>query len=356
MKIALVTAQSAGGIGRHVASLVPELVGRGHRVALFAPEETRRFGASESGAEFITFEISPGLRPIRDLFVARRLGQLTRGYDLIHAHGIRAGFVGALAARGRRKCVVTIHNRVFEGGLTRRFAAALVDLVIARLSDARIFVSADLEASSSRGGKTLVLPAVPKSGKRQGGHVADLGVGAGRLTLFSAGRLHRQKGFDVLIEAMANPDMPSNALLLLAGMGPEHANLTARIAELGLEEKVRLLGDRDDVDRLLRMCDVFVMSSRWEGSPLALREAMEAGVPIVATNVGGIPDMVEDGVSALLVPGEDSRKLASAISRIASDSDLRTRLADGSAKAARGLPSAEEIAAAVGDLYEEIAS
>jgi glycosyltransferase involved in cell wall biosynthesis len=101
--------------------------------------------------------------------------------------------------------------------------------------------------------------------------------------------------------------------LLLVGGGELENAVREQVAGLGLESRVRFLGIRADVADILRASDVFVLSSRWEGNPMSVMEAMAAGLPVVSTAVGGVPELVRDGETGLLVPSEDTGALAQAI-------------------------------------------
>jgi glycosyltransferase involved in cell wall biosynthesis len=146
---------------------------------------------------------------------------------------------------------------------------------------------------------------------------------APRPVIGSAGRLDRQKGFDVLIEALVLLDGVS---AVVAGGGGERAALERLAREAGVAERFHLAGPTEEVPQLLRGLDVFVLSSRFEGLPLVLLEAMEAGLPIVATDVGGVAEAVTAGETALLVPPDDAPALAEAIRTLLEDPELRSRL------------------------------
>jgi glycosyltransferase involved in cell wall biosynthesis len=152
--------------------------------------------------------------------------------------------------------------------------------------------------------------------------------GSGRRLLF-VGRLAAVKGMPVLLEALAElvrerPDVR----LVVAGDGPDRANLEALARRLGLARNVEFRGyqSQAQVRQLLQETDAFVMASFAEGVPVVLMEAMAAGVPVVATQVAGVPELVEDGVSGFLVPPGDATSIASAVSRVLDDPDLRNRL------------------------------
>lgn len=136
------------------------------------------------------------------------------------------------------------------------------------------------------------------------------GIGDGQTVFICVGRLEKIKGHDVLLKAMKRIEAHHAALLLVVGDGPCREDLERRVMENGLQEKVRLLGHRDDIPQLLAASDCFVLSSRSEGLSCSIIEAMAAGLPIIATDVGGNGDLVEDGVNGRLVPSEDDERLS----------------------------------------------
>jgi glycosyltransferase involved in cell wall biosynthesis len=153
--------------------------------------------------------------------------------------------------------------------------------------------------------------------------------------LVFAGRLGPQKAVGVLLEALA--DVP-DVTLVIAGDGPERAALERRAATLGLDGRVRFLGavPRDSVLRLFRAADASVLPSAWENFPHTVVEALAVGCPVIATAVGGIPEVVVDGENGLLVTPGDASALAAAIGRFFSDDELRARLAGAAARSVEG--------------------
>jgi glycosyltransferase involved in cell wall biosynthesis len=151
-------------------------------------------------------------------------------------------------------------------------------------------------------------------------------------TALFVGRLHPQKGVDVLLDAAG---LCREVRFLVVGEGPERATIESVIGERGLDN-VRLLGFRHDVPALMARADLLVLPSRWEGMPNVLLEAMAAGCPVVATDVVGSSDLVEDGVNGLLVASEDPQALTDGVRAILNDPARADRLADaGRATAAR---------------------
>jgi glycosyltransferase involved in cell wall biosynthesis len=180
-----------------------------------------------------------------------------------------------------------------------------------------------------------------------------LGFRPDQLVLGTLGRLERQKGLDVLLQALAKlvPSRPS-LRLFVAGQGRLAGELKERSEALGIADRVRFLGVRRDRDVLFGSMDVFVLPSRWEGLSLALAEAAGAGVPIVATRVGGNGEVVEDGKTALLVPPEDSTALADAIAMLSDDAALRARLAQAARSDARSRFAIERYVERLAESYD----
>jgi glycosyltransferase involved in cell wall biosynthesis len=170
---------------------------------------------------------------------------------------------------------------------------------------------------------------LPRGAARQA-----LSVDEDRSLIGWAGRLSREKGADVFVEAMAHLiDLPAVASVM--GDGPEAVALQRRATALGLGARVAWHGAVPDAARLFRALDVFVLSSRTEGTPMVLLEAMAAGVPIVAARVGGVPDMLSDA-EALLIPPQDPIALARAIRAVLVDrSGARVRAAAAQVRLAR---------------------
>jgi len=150
-----------------------------------------------------------------------------------------------------------------------------------------------------------------------------LTAGSDDFVFLTTARLDAQKGLDVLLRAARSVN---GARFVIVGSGPERARLEAEAATLGLGGRVVFLGQRDDVPALLAASDAFVLPSRFEGTPLALLEAMAVGKPVIASAIPGTDEVVVDGESGLLVSSGDSSGLASALRRIVDAAELRTRL------------------------------
>ena len=186
------------------------------------------------------------------------------------------------------------------------------------------------------------IPALPPRAELRGELSLDGNV------LAFAGRLGIQKSLGVALEALA---LVPDVTLAVAGDGPERARLERRTHELGLDARVRFLGSvsRDGVLRLFRSADASLLSSSWENFPHTVIEALAVGSPVIATAVGGVPEVVRDGVNGLLVPPGDPRALADAIEGFFADADLRGRLADAASGSVAGYAE-EAVFARIEDL------
>jgi glycosyltransferase involved in cell wall biosynthesis len=154
---------------------------------------------------------------------------------------------------------------------------------------------------------------------------ADFGVPEGVPLVINVGRHVEQKNQALLVEALAHVQRPLKALLV--GHGPLSADLRARIAAAGRGNDLVLTGERSDVADLVAAADVFALSSDWEALPLVVLEAMSLGTPVASTAVGGVPDVIVDGTTGLLVPPRDGEALTAAVQRILDDPELASRLA-----------------------------
>ncbi len=355
-RVALVIATSTGGTGAHVRSLAGALTGVGVEVTVCGPHATEAsFGFTAVGARFAPVEIASGLRPYADLRAALALRPEVSRTALVHAHGLRAGLVTATVIRRGTPCVVTWHNAVLGGGPLRVVPTTAARLV-ARRADISLCVSPDLDAWVRSLGGRDVRPGpvagapLPPPARSVAEVRAEVGAGDRPLVL-SVGRLHEQKGHRAFIAAAARmTDRRPVPLFLIAGAGPLHADLAAEISRL--EAPVRLLGWRTDLADLFAIADLVVSASVWEGSPLAVQEALRAGRPLVATAVGGVAGLVGDG--AELVPPGAPAALASAIARVLDDPVHAAALAGRAAAVAGRLPTAESANARVLAVYAEL--
>lgn len=325
-------------------------VARGAHVVVAGPRATHEtFGFDGVGCEVREVEIAAGPRPLADLRAARTLRTALADRDVVHAHGLRAGFLAGVAKPRGAPFVVTWHNAVLARGPLRA-AYAVLERLTARRADVTLCVSGDLVTRvRALGGRDVRLApvgsAVPARSARSVGDLRrELGVVVDAPLVLAIGRLAPQKGFDVLVRAAALLRSRDPApLCVIAGDGPLREELAELISDL--HAPVVLLGWREDTGDLLAAADLVVMSSRWEGSPLSAHETLLAGRPLVATAVGGLPELLGGGV-ARLVPSENPSALAKAIRVLLDDPAERVEL--GMAGHRRGTEWPDAVTAARG--------
>jgi len=327
-RILLVLATSTGGVGRHVQSLATGLAELGVQVTVAGPVASAEVFAFPVHAQV---EIGSRPHPVTDARALIELRRLARGVDLVHAHGLRASSLAVLCGG---PVVSTWHNAV-DG----RLGAALERLV-ARRSTVVLAASPDLGARArSAGGRDVrpgpvaAPPLVPTG--------TDPGLGSP--LVLAVGRLHPQKGYDTLVAAL--PQL-SGAVVAVAGDGPLEAELRAAAPQ------IRWLGRRDDVADLLAAADVVVLPSRWEARSLTAQEALRAGRPLVATAVGGMAELVQDG--AVLVPPNDPAALGAAVRALLDDPTAAAALAARGREVASRWPTERDTVASVVALYREL--
>lgn len=366
--VCYVLGTSEGGTGRHVAMLAAGTAAAGLGVSVFGPASTR---ALFRDLVFEPVAIGDRPHPVSDTAVMRRLRRLlmAANADVVHAHGMRAGALAALALRpfaGQRSgaaarwpggrppaLVVTAHNAP-PAGCAAAIVYGLLERLVAGNADVVLCVSSDLSARMRRLGAEVVgraiVPAPP--GRSEGWPPEDLK--GDRPIVLGVGRLAPQKGFGTLIAAAARwRDRQPQPLVVIAGAGPLGTELETQARDLGAD--VRLLGRRDDVPDLLAAADVLALPSLWEGQPLILQEAMRAGRPIVATDVGGVRDLTGDDAALLVEPG-DPAALAAGVLSVLDDPGLAGRLSKAAALRAAALPTESDAIAASVDLYRKLAT
>ena len=256
--------------------------------------------------------------------------------DILHPHDYKTNVLAVLLARiFRLKLVTTLHGYVTIGGRLDwyyrldRWAIRRMDHVIV-VSDDLLDVVRDIGVPAER--VSLIENAIDAAEYRRrvpaAAAKARLGVPPGRFVVGAVGRLSPEKGFDNLIRAVARLVKDHwDVELWIAGEGEQRERLLALAAELGLGERVRLLGQRSDLIELYQAFDVFVLSSLREGLPNVVLEALAIEVPVVATSVAGVPRVLENGQSGFIVRSGTPEELAGAISLLFDDEQLRQRFA-----------------------------
>jgi glycosyltransferase involved in cell wall biosynthesis len=344
---------NVGGPAYHVSILSGMLDARGYQTLLVAgrvgrgeasfDDLARRYGARLELLE----SLRPEIHPIRDLRALLALIGLIRRFrpDIVHTHTAKAGMLGRLAAvigAGRRRPIVvhTYHGHVLEGyfGAAKTGLYRFLERALARVSDRLIGVSQATVDDLVRlrvapPAKFEVVPlgldlerflAVDEAAGRSARQRLELREDD--LVLLYVGRLVPIKRVDRLLRvfAAAARSLPG-AVLLVAGDGELRASLERAAGELGIAPQVRFLGFRDDLDVLLAASDIGVLTSDNEGTPVFLIEAAAAARPAIATDVGGVRDVVR-GDGGIVVAADDEAAFAAAIAELASGPEERLRM------------------------------
>jgi glycosyltransferase involved in cell wall biosynthesis len=321
-----------------------------------APARLERLRAD--GVELLLLERHSTLNLLAWLRLARFMR--AQHVDIVHSHKFGSNFWGTVVAKLARVPVILAHEHTwsFEGERLRRF---IDRRVISRLADAVIAVSdADRRRMHDIVGipaQRIVLipngiePLPPGDGPALR---REVGVPGDAPVLVAVANLRPQKAFDVMLRAVAllRPRFP-NVYLLIAGGGRHGTELEALAAELGISSAVVFLGVRRDIENVLAAGHVAVSSSDFEGSPLAAMQYLAAALPVVATDVGGMPDLVRHGENGLLVPRRNPEALAGALGELLADPDRARLMGERGRELQREQFSLDAMVQRVQDLYLE---
>jgi glycosyltransferase involved in cell wall biosynthesis len=361
-----------GGAQRNTFLTVKGLAGDGYDVELICGPGGPL--VDEARAAGVPVHVMDDLvRPVHPLKDCRALWQLyrtfrSRRYGIVHTHSVKAGLLGRLAAwcAGVPVIIHTLHGVPFRitddfksrfyivyerllGLITRSFIC-VGEALRQEISAWKIAPEEKLVTIYSGIDFSSYAP------KRTPGEIRRaLGLQEAWPIVGCIGRLSEQKAQDYLVEAVAllRGKYP-RIHLLLVGEGGLRPRLEQKIAEFGAAGHVSLLGERDDIADLLDIFDVYAMASRWEGVGRALTEAMHAALPVVATPVNGVVELIAHEQTGLLVPVENPRALADGLARLASDPEFARRLGANARERARELMGSERMVRAIEDLYGKL--
>ncbi len=342
-----------------------------------APGEESLAGLAEKeGATMARLpELQQPVQPLRDAQALTKLARLVRAFrpHIVHTHTAKAGFLGrqaALAVRPRPVIVHTYHGHVLEGyfGAAKSRLYLEMERALARVSDCLIGVSQAtvddlvrlgvaprskfraLPLGLDLGNLTLALLSPPmRAGAREA-----LELGDEEILLVFVGRIVPIKRLGLLLEALAQAREADPRLhLVVVGDGEERPQLERQAAESGIASYVHFLGYRRELCTVFAAADLAVLSSDNEGTPVSLIEAAAAGLPAVATDVGGVREVVGED-TGILVPPDDAEALAGAIVEMAADPERRERCGEAAHHHAIESYSSARLLTDVNKLYREL--
>ena len=358
-RLLLVAQPLTGGVPGHVLDLVEGLSASDWEITVACPTTSTLWRALADRPRVTLCRISAARRPgPSDVISLRRLLRLVREADVIHAHSSKAGFLTRLAAllRGRARTTIYTPNAwsfwAVSGPEARLYRT--LERVAARWCCIIVAVSdherrSGLEAGVGSPEKYRIIP----NGVDIARFDRPRDPVPGRVLFL--GRLARQKRPDLAIEALARVrKRVPHAELHLASEGPEREDIERLAARLGVADAVVFLGYRDDVPALLARAACVLLTSDYEGAPLTVVEAMAAGVPLVATRVGGIPEVVSHGETGFLANAGDVATLGNAVAQVLEEPELARRLGESGRRLVRRSYAREEMVASTLALYEEV--
>lgn len=364
---------AVGGMRGHVLQLASGLASAGFECEIACPDDPGFASeATQRGVPVHVVPIVGPVRPFRDVRAVRALQAVmrTRRPALVHAHGFKAAMIARMAVGSRREgavpVVVTIHNHVLYRDMSRfqRWRHVALERLLARRTARIITVSEELrhELVEEYGIDPAVVTTVHNgvdlapflASRDRGAARARYGITEEALVFGLAARFAPQKAMDVLVSAAEQLiGCYPQAYMLLAGDGPLLDEVRALAAASTARDRMLFPGFEGDMPTLLAALDVYVSAALSEGLPLGTIEAMAAGLPVVSTRVGGTPEVVQDGVTGLLVEPGDADALGTAMLELAGDPGKRGRFGvAGRARAVAGFTE-ERMIAQTAAVYRE---
>lgn len=379
--VRIIARLNMGGPALHVAYLSEGLAARGYDTTLVVGslgegEGSMAFVAEERGARLVHLaSMSREISPVRDLIALFKLVHLLRTIqpDIVHTHTAKAGAIGRIAAwiaRGERRPVVvhTFHGHVLRGyfGVLGTFAFRSLERVLARATTQLVAVSPEVRddlvsLNIAPREKFAVIRLGIQLDERTHPDRArvetrrQIGVAPERFLVGWIGRMTSVKRVPDVLEGFRRlRESGVDAVLCLVGDGPDREEIERQASALGVIRHALFVGYQDHVGSWYEAFDVLVLPSANEGTPVVAIEALAAGCPVVATRVGGVPDVVEDGVTGYLVAPRDTEALAERLERLARDPKLRRRLGDAGKERVLTRYAVERLVADTDELYRSL--
>jgi glycosyltransferase involved in cell wall biosynthesis len=327
-------ADSIGGAQIHVRDLAFRLASGGHRVTVLAgcEGELSRMLAEKNIAFLVIKNLVRPIRPVRDFLAILETRRLLKELkpSLVSTHTAKAGMVGRIAARSLGiPAIFTAHGWQFAEGISgaQRFFVENIERLTSRMCKKIITVSGfDRNLALARGvvraEKLITIHnGMPDVEEALRARYADIAHNK-PVRLIMVARFQRQKDHPTLLEALSKMK-DKNWNLELVGDGPDMEKIRRLAAELGIAERTDFAGQRLDIPRRLAQADVFVLASKWEGFPRSILEAMRAGLPVVASAVGGCGESVAEGVTGYLIEKENAEVLRARLEELIASEEKR---------------------------------
>jgi len=371
-----------GGPALHVSYLSAGLRDRGYETILVAGsvgqgEQSMAYVAEELGVPVVTIpHLHREISPVRDLLATVRLARIIRAERpaILHTHTAKAGAVGRVAAllAGRRRppiIVHTFHGHVLRGYFGRFWTGVfrLLERWLARITDALVAVSPEVRdelvafgvAPASKFRVIRLGIELDERLSRDGAARAEtrrvMGIGDQRFVVGWIGRMTAVKRTDVVLRSFRRlRDDGVDAVLCMVGDGPDRRWVEDLAGELGVMRDSLFPGYQEDVGPFFAAFDVFVLPSGNEGTPVTAIEALASGCPVVATRVGGVPDVVTDGEDGFLVEPGDVEELAARLAQLANDPDLRGRMGAAGRERMRSRYAVDRLIDDIDRLYRDL--
>jgi glycosyltransferase involved in cell wall biosynthesis len=371
-----------GGPALHVSYLSAGLRERGYETMLVAGsvgqgEQSMAYVAEELGVPVVTIpHLHREISPVRDLLATIRLARIIRAERpvILHTHTAKAGAVGRVAAllAGRRRppiIVHTFHGHVLRGYFGRFWTGffRLLERLLARITDVLVAVSPEVRDELVSFG---VAPAskfrvirlgieldqrLSPDGAARAETRRVMGIRGERVVVGWIGRMTAVKRTDVVLRAFRRLRQEGvDAVLCMVGDGPDRRSVEDLAGELGIMRDCLFPGYREDVGPFFAAFDVFVLPSGNEGTPVTAIEALASGCPVVATRVGGVPDVVTDGEDGFLVEPGDVDALAARLAQLASDPGLRATMGGAGRERMRGRYAVDRLIDDIDRLYRDL--
>ena len=323
----IITRAVLGGAQIHVLELLRQALQNGKAGLVTYESGTLVDMAREMGVDvWVLSSPVDSINPLKDLRTIRSIHRIIRVYmpDVVHCHSSKAGVAGRIAAwLAGVPAVFTAHGWAFSDGISsrrKRFARA-IERFVAPISSSIICVSKyDFDLALR-----YVVTSKEKMHVVRNG-IANIGPTAAHsqretIRCVMVARFSAQKDQISLVRAM--PHLDKHLELLLVGEGELLEETRNEARALGIDDRIKFTGNRYDIPEILADCDIFAHVSNWEGFPYSILEAMRAGLPVVASDVGGVCEAVNDSVTGYLVPRGDSALLIEKLKTLASDSAMR---------------------------------